>query len=149
MHAYRDQYAQLFRDGRNVVLIAISVDPADTLAAWARDDEFQYLFASDTGGVIGKTYGARNTKYGLDNRNLFVVGPDGKIAYRAVPFREIDPTAYQELGAGVEPAGPQPPGVSFSPTPAGLRPNRWRCRLPALCTRPLGGLPAVITPWCP
>src|SRR5438132_1303917 len=73
MHAYRDQYAQLFRDGRNVVLIAISVDPADTLAAWARDDEFQYLFASDTGGVVGKTYGARNTKYGLDNRNLVAV----------------------------------------------------------------------------
>src|SRR2546423_1336929 len=70
MHAYRDQYAQLFHDGRNVVLIAISVDAADTLAAWARDDEFQYLFASDTGGVIGKTYGATNPKYGLDNRTF-------------------------------------------------------------------------------
>src|SRR2546430_8462296 len=80
MHAYRDQYAQLFHDGRNVVLIAISLDPADTLAAWARDDEFPYLFASDSAGVIGKTYGAHNPKYGLDNRNLFVVGPDGKIA---------------------------------------------------------------------
>src|SRR5439155_977607 len=86
MHAYRDQYAQLFHDGRNVVLIAISVDPADTLGAWARDDEFQYVFASDTGGVIGKRYGATNPKYGLDNRNLFVVGPDGKIAYRATPY---------------------------------------------------------------
>src|SRR5439155_481051 len=39
MHAYRDQYAQLFHDGRNVILIAISVDPADTLAAWARHDD--------------------------------------------------------------------------------------------------------------
>src|SRR5205814_5121410 len=69
MHAYRDQYAQLFHDGRNVVLIAISVDAADTLAAWARDDEFPYLFASDSGSVIGKTYGAHNPKYGLDNRS--------------------------------------------------------------------------------
>jgi peroxiredoxin len=102
MHAYRDQYAQLFRDGRGVVLVAISVDPADTLAAWARDDEFPFLFASDTGGVIGTTYGARNPKYGLDNRNLFVVGPDGKIVYRAAPFREIDPTAYKELGAALD-----------------------------------------------
>src|SRR3989442_15932183 len=97
MHAYRDQYAQLFHDGRNVVLIAISVDAADTLAAWARDDEFQYLFASDTGGVIGKTYGATNPKYGLDNRTLFVVGPDGKIAYRARPFREMHPTSNKQL----------------------------------------------------
>ncbi|MGH7547537.1 MAG: redoxin domain-containing protein [Gemmatimonadales bacterium] len=107
MHAYRDQYAQLFHDGRNVVLIAISVDPADTLAAWARDDEFQYLFASDTGGAIGKAYGAHNPKYGLDNRNLFVVGPDGKIAYRATPFREIDPTSYKELGAAINKLAPR------------------------------------------
>src|SRR5438876_6606873 len=75
MHAYRDQYAQLFHDGRNVVLIGISVDPVDTLAAWSHDDEFPFLFASDTGGVIGKTYGAHNPKYGMDVRNLFVVGP--------------------------------------------------------------------------
>src|SRR3989442_15780733 len=108
MDAYRDPYAPLVRDGRNVVLIAISVDPADPLAAWARDDEFQYLFASDTGGAVGKTYGARNLKYGLDNRNLFVVGPDGKITYRAVPFREIDPTAYQELGAAIDRVVPKP-----------------------------------------
>jgi peroxiredoxin len=108
MHAYRDQYAQLFHDGRNVVLVAISVDPADTLAAWARDDEFQYLFASDTGGVIGKTYGAHNPKYGLNNRTLFVVGPDGKIAYRATPFREIDPTSYKELGTAIERVAAKP-----------------------------------------
>src|SRR5256885_4673884 len=107
MHAYRDQYAQLLHDGRNVVLIAISVDLADTLAAWAHDDEFQYLFASDTGSVIGKTYGAINPKYGLDNRNLFVVGPDGKIAYRATPFREIDPTSYKELGAAIDRLAPK------------------------------------------
>src|SRR2546425_4958092 len=101
MHAYRDQYAQLFHDGRNVVLIAISVDAADTLAAWARADELQYLFASDTGDAIGKTDGATNPKYGLDNRNLFVVVPDGKIAYRATPFREIHPTAYKERCAAL------------------------------------------------
>src|SRR5438105_3967723 len=101
MHAYRDQYAQLFHDGRNVVLIAISLDLADTLAAWARDDEFPYLFASDSGGVIGKTYGAHNPKFGLDNRNLFVVGPDGKIAHVMAPFREIDPEAYKELAGAI------------------------------------------------
>jgi peroxiredoxin Q/BCP len=100
MNAYRDQYAQLFKGGRNVVLIGISVDPDTALASWARDAEFPFLFASDTGGVVGKAYGAsRGT---LDNRNLFVVGPDGKIAWRAVPFREIDPTAYTELGAAID-----------------------------------------------
>jgi peroxiredoxin len=104
MHAYRDQYATLFKDGRNVILIAISADPADTLAAWARDDEFQVLFASDSGAAVGRLYGAFAPKYGLDNRSLFVVGADGRIAYRQTPFREIDPTAYTELTAGLEKA---------------------------------------------
>ncbi len=107
MHAYRDQYAQLFHDGRNIVLVAVSVDPADTLAAWARDDEFPFLFASDTGGVIGKAYGAYNPKYGLNVRNLFVVGPDGKIAYRMAPFREIDPQSYKDLGAAIDRVTPK------------------------------------------
>ena len=102
MHAYRDQYAKLFQDGQDVVLIAISADPADTLAAWAREDQFQFLFASDTGSAVGKQYGAYVGKYHLDNRTLFVVGPDGKIAYRQSPFRELDPTAYTELAAALD-----------------------------------------------
>lgn len=107
MHAYRDQYAQLFRDGRGVVLVGISVDPADTLAAWAHDDEFPFLFASDSGGGLGKTYGAHNAKYGLDSRTLFVVGPDGKIASVMAPFREIDPQAYKDLGAAIDRVAPR------------------------------------------
>jgi len=101
MNAYRDQYAQLFKDGRNVVLIGISADADTALASWARDSEFPFLFASDSGSVVGKIYGAFNTRFNVDNRNLFVVGPDGKIAYRATPFREIDPTAYTELSAAI------------------------------------------------
>ena len=101
MHAYRDQYAQLFNDGQDIVLITISADPIDTLAAWARDDQFQFLMASDSGAVVGGQYGALASRPGITNRNLFVVGPDGRIAFRAVPFREVDPTAYEELGAAM------------------------------------------------
>jgi peroxiredoxin Q/BCP len=102
MNAYRDQYAKLFKDGRNVVLIAISADPDTALASWARDSDFPFLFASDKGTAVAKRYGALADNPGMTNRNLFVVGPDGKIAYRAIPFREIDPTAYKELGAAVD-----------------------------------------------
>lgn len=104
MNAYRDQYAQLFK--KNVVLMAISADPDTALASWARDSEFPFLFASDTGAVVGKRYGALASRPNLTNRNLFVVGPDGRIAYRATPFREIDPTAYTELGAAIAKLGP-------------------------------------------
>jgi len=101
MNAYRDQYAQLFKDGRNIVLIGISADPDTALYTWARDAEFPFLFASDTGTAVGKLYGALASRAGMTNRNLFVVGPDGRIAYRATPFREIDPTAYTDLGAAI------------------------------------------------
>ncbi len=101
MHAYRDQYATLFHGGRNVVLIAISADSAPALASWAHDDEFPFLMASDTGSVVGKEYGAYAQRYNVDNRTLFIIGPDGRIVWRAVPFREIDPAAYTELGAAI------------------------------------------------
>ena len=110
MHAYRDQYAQNFKDGQNVVLIAVSADPVDTLAAWARDDQFQFLFASDKDLSVGKAYGALSPRGPMTNRNLFVVGPDGKIAYRAVPFREVDPTSYTALGDEIRKLLPPPAG---------------------------------------
>jgi peroxiredoxin len=101
MHAYRDQYAQLFRDGQDVVLLAISADPVEALASWARDDQFQFVMLSDTATAVGKMYGALASRAGVTNRNLFVIGPDGKIAYRALPFREVDPTSYSALGEAI------------------------------------------------
>ena len=101
MDAYRDQYATLFKNGRGVVLIAISADPDTALASWARDSEYPFLFASDSRTAVARQYGALAEDPGLTNRNLFVVGPDGRISYRAVPFREIDPSAYEELGAAI------------------------------------------------
>jgi peroxiredoxin len=102
MHAYRDQYAQTFNLGRDVVLVAISADPVEELASWARDDEFPFLMASDADLEAARKYGAVHTSGRFTNRSLFVIGPDGTIAYRATPFREIDPTAYEELAAVID-----------------------------------------------
>jgi peroxiredoxin len=110
MHAYRDQYAQTFNNGQNVVLIAISTDSPEALASWAKDDQFQYLMASDADLKVGNMYGAVAPRPNMTNRNLFVVGPDGKIAYRAVPFREVDPTSYTELAEAVKKTLPAPSG---------------------------------------
>ncbi|HXY30558.1 MAG TPA: redoxin domain-containing protein [Gemmatimonadaceae bacterium] len=99
MEAYRDQYAKLFNNGKSVVVMAISVDPDTTLASWARDSGFPVLFVSDVGGMIGKAYGVNDGK--LDARVLFVIGPDGKITYRANPFRELVGQAYDDLASAV------------------------------------------------
>ncbi|HTC24316.1 MAG TPA: redoxin domain-containing protein [Gemmatimonadales bacterium] len=101
MNAYRDQYATLFHGGKDIVLLAISADPADTLASWAKDARFPFTFLSDPSGEAGKLYGAWLPDDQLDNRSLFVVTPDGKIGYKATPFREVDPQAYTELGAAL------------------------------------------------
>ena len=104
MHAYRDQYAQIFNNGQDVVLIAISTDDIEDLASWAHDDDFQFLMASDKDLEAADQYGAVANRLGpnLTNRNLFVIGPDGRIAYTATPFREVDPTAYEGLEAAID-----------------------------------------------
>ncbi|MDT8437285.1 MAG: redoxin domain-containing protein [Gemmatimonadota bacterium] len=111
MEAYRDQYARIFRGGRDVVLIAVSTDGPEALASWARDADFPFLFASDPGAEAGKAYGAwRELRGGeaIDDRTLFVIDPEGVIRHVADPFREIDPTAYDELAEAIERVTPEP-----------------------------------------
>ena len=86
------------------MLLAVSTDSVGALASWAHDAKYPFRFASDSGGVVGRRYGAFNEKYQLDNRTLFVIAPDGRIAWRAAPFREVDPTAYTELAAAIDQA---------------------------------------------
>ncbi len=109
MHAYRDQYASLFRGGRDIVLIAISTDAPEAQQSWAADDEFPFLFASDPGSDVGQQYGAiREMRDGglINNRTLFVIDAEGRVAWRAVPFREVDPMAYVELGEALDRIAP-------------------------------------------
>ena len=108
MEAYRDQYATLFNNGRNVVVVGISVDADTALASWARDAEFPVVFASDTGGRVGSAYGAYVEANKLDNRSLYVIDPGGKIAYKAQPFRVLAADAYTELAAVIDKLSPPP-----------------------------------------
>ena len=113
MRAYRDQYASLFRSGRDIVLIAVSTDTPQEQFEWARDDEFPFLFASDPGAEVGQMFGAvRELSDGgfMDNRTVFVIDESGRVAWRAAPFREIDPTAYEELGVALSQIAPPPEG---------------------------------------
>lgn len=100
MEAYRDQYATLFNSGKHIVVLGISVDADTTLAAWARDLDTPLVFGSDTGQVVGKLYGS--TRGALDNRSVFVVGPDGRIVKRMQPFNELAQTSYDDLAAAVK-----------------------------------------------
>jgi peroxiredoxin len=105
MEAYRDQYAKLFNSGRNVVVLAVSVDADTALASWARDLQTPVLFGSDVGQVVGHRYGS--TRGGVDNRNLFVIDSAGRIVKRMTPFNELAQTSYDELEQAVRKASGQ------------------------------------------
>jgi peroxiredoxin Q/BCP len=107
MEAYRDQYATLFNNGRKVTVIGVSVDPDTALLSWARDADFPMLFASDPGGTVGTAYGAYNPQTQMDNRSLYVIGPDGRIVYKAQPFRQMAEDAYTELAAAIDKVAPE------------------------------------------
>ncbi len=101
MEAYRDRYEKLFDGGKGVVVVSISADADTTQQSWARDANFPMVFVSDSSGAIGKTYGVFLPKYHMDNRVAFVLSPEGKITYRAMPFREMVDGAYAELATAV------------------------------------------------
>jgi peroxiredoxin len=108
MEAYRDQYATLFNNGKGVTVIGISVDADTTLANWARDARFPFLFASDPDQTVAKLYGSADNA--LDTRNVFVIGPTGKITGRIMKFNVTYDGAYTELGKMVQ-ASLKPPGT--------------------------------------
>lgn len=101
MRAYRDQYADIFGERDDVVLLAISRDSPEELLSWAQDEGFAFRMLSDADGAVGNAYGAVTSSNTLDNRNLFIVDGEGLIAHRMVPFREVDPTAYTDLAAAI------------------------------------------------
>lgn len=111
MRAYRDQYASLFKNGRNVVLMGISNDSPEELASWLKDEDFPFLFTSDaaTDGMTHVAFGGgRRDNNMADSRSVIVVGPDGRIAGVIPQFNQVDPQAYEELGAIIDRVTPEP-----------------------------------------
>jgi peroxiredoxin Q/BCP len=111
MQAYRDQYASLFRSGRDVVLMGISNDPAEELASWAKDEDFQFLFGEDPEGASYAAFGGNPRESGaVGSRAVIVVDPDGRIAEVIPRFNQVDPAAYQQLKAAIDRVTPDPEG---------------------------------------
>jgi len=109
MRAYRDQYAELFNEGRNVVLMAISNDSPEEGASWLKDEDFPYLFGSDPDGGAFTAFGGSLRDNGMvGSRAVVVVGPDGRVAQVIPQFNQVDPAAYEALGAVIDEVTPEP-----------------------------------------
>jgi peroxiredoxin len=110
MQAYRDQYASLFHGGRNVVLLAISNDPAQPAAEWAAEADFPFLFGSDPQHKAYQAFGGKpRADERVDKRAVIVIDPQGRIA-RVIPaFNQVDPAAYRALGEAIDLVTPDSP----------------------------------------
>ena len=109
MQAYRDQYASLFHDGQNVVLLAISNDGAEPAAQWAAEADFQFLFGSDPEHKAYQAFGGRPREdERVDSRAVIVIDPEGRIAEVIPAFNQVDPAAYERLRAAIDRVTPEP-----------------------------------------
>jgi peroxiredoxin len=106
MEAYRDQYATLFNNGRNVVVIGISLDSDTTLINWFRELETPIMVIGDQDKSISNLYQAVNAQGTSNNRHLYVLDRDGRVTYKTLPFRVMVQDAYTELEAEIDKLAP-------------------------------------------
>lgn len=99
LHKFRDEYDTLFGDG--VVVLPISVDDADSHASWARDDSFPFRMVADTELTVAELYGSRAEGRPVASRTVFVIAPDGKVAWRDMRFNALSEKAYTALAEAV------------------------------------------------
>ncbi len=117
MTAYRDQYASLFNNGQNVVVLGITQDPAEDLHDWLAETSFPFVFASDgvndagTYALYGGPLRDEEGNANIDMRTVVVVGPDGNVAEVIPAFNQVDPTAYEHLAEVVDRVTPEPEDV--------------------------------------
>jgi peroxiredoxin len=102
MQADRDQYARLFKEGRDVVVIGISVDSPELHHGWLKEDDFPFVFATDDAGSTYESFGGVSRDDDRPGtRAVIIVGPYGRIAHVIPAFLQTDPQAYEELAAAV------------------------------------------------
>lgn len=95
---FRDRGAEIFGDGVNVV--GISLDSVETHVRFAQSIGHPYTLLSDPDLRIAKLYGSAGDQ-GQARRTVYVIGKDGKVTYRNLRFRALDPQAYTDLQVAV------------------------------------------------
>jgi peroxiredoxin Q/BCP len=105
MTKFRDEYTTLF--GENVVVLPVSGDGLESHASWARDMKMPFALVSDVGLSVAELYGSKPApnpaRPGTPraSRNTFVVGKDGRIAWRKISFQALVEAAYTTLAEEV------------------------------------------------
>jgi peroxiredoxin Q/BCP len=98
MRTFGEQYDSLF--GPDVVVVGISTDSLATHTRFATSLNLPFRLLSDPRQEVARRY-ASHDRSGYMRRTVYVVGPDGRVAYRNIRFNSLDPKHVAELGAAV------------------------------------------------
>lgn len=86
--AFRDAWNELAK--KDVVLVGISTDTADSHKAFAQHHNLPFHLVSDPDGAIAKQFGVPN-RAGFLARQTFVIGADGNVKKI---YRDVDVTKH-------------------------------------------------------
>jgi peroxiredoxin Q/BCP len=101
LRAFAEQYDSLF--GPDVVLVAISTDSLETHRRFAASLKLPFRLLSDPEQRVSKQYASKDPD-GYNRRTVYVIGPDGRVAFRNLQFNAMDPEDYADLRAAVKSA---------------------------------------------
>lgn len=97
MKTFTDRYDTLIGDA---VLVGISTDSLETHVRFAQSMGMPFRLLSDPRQKVSGKYGAKGTG-GFNRRVVYVIGKDGKVAWREMQFGATDPKAYDRLQAAI------------------------------------------------
>lgn len=93
MRTFTDQYDLMFT---GTVLVGISIDSLETHVRFAQSLGLPFKLLSDPKQRIAAKYGAKGSQ-GQMRRVVYVIGRDGKVAWRELQFKATDPKGYDRL----------------------------------------------------
>jgi thioredoxin-dependent peroxiredoxin len=98
LRTFAEQYDSLF--GPDVVVVAISTDSVTTHKRFAESLGLPFRLLSDPEQRVSKQYASKDPD-GYNRRTVYVVAPNGKVAFRNLQFDALDPKDYADLRAAV------------------------------------------------
>ena len=93
MRTFADRYDTMFADA---VLVGISTDSLETHVRFAESLGLPFKLLSDPRQRVAAKYGAKGSE-GYNRRVVYVIGKNGKVAWREMQFGATDPKAYDRL----------------------------------------------------
>jgi peroxiredoxin Q/BCP len=97
MRTFADRYQALFGDA---VVVGISTNDLDSHVKFAQSLGLPFRLLSDPKQRVSDKYGAKGAE-GHNRRVVYVIGRNGKVAWREMQFVATDPKGYDRLHAAI------------------------------------------------